>query len=151
MIVSIFLFGGFPLHHALALTILLISWKQLINVGTIQLLLDVRDPEMELTKERAKRDRDVAIELKLKSWNGKKVHGILPCYICGKRRCVYIPAVIDFTQLAELALQQKLESVSESYSCADLLFHDDHPLGKKNVQRQSFTFMSPMITTRVGR
>jgi len=41
-------------------------------------------------------------------------------------------------------LQQKLESVSEQYSCGDLLFDDTHHLSKVLVQKQNITCESPI-------
>eukprot|EP00577_Skeletonema_sp_RCC1716_P024640 CAMPEP_0113400332 /NCGR_PEP_ID=MMETSP0013_2-20120614/16062_1 /TAXON_ID=2843 ORGANISM="Skeletonema costatum, Strain 1716" /NCGR_SAMPLE_ID=MMETSP0013_2 /ASSEMBLY_ACC=CAM_ASM_000158 /LENGTH=122 /DNA_ID=CAMNT_0000285385 /DNA_START=246 /DNA_END=615 /DNA_ORIENTATION=- /assembly_acc=CAM_ASM_000158 len=37
------------------------------------------------------------------------------------------------------ALQQKLESVSDRFSCGDLIFEDDDPLSKAVVQKKNLT------------
>ena len=43
-----------------------------------------------------------------------------------------------------VAFRQKMESVSNRYSCGDLLFADDHHLSKVIVQKQSLTCESPI-------
>ena len=42
-------------------------------------------------KSKAQRDQEVTKELKLKSWDGKKVRSFVSCFHCGKRRCIYSP------------------------------------------------------------
>jgi hypothetical protein len=42
-----------------------------------------------LTRNRIKRDTYVTKVLNLKSWDAKKVRGVLKCYHCAKPRCVY--------------------------------------------------------------
>ncbi len=84
----------------------------------------------------AKRDTKIAKDLKLKSWDSKKVRAIVQCFHCGKRRCIYSPTDAVYTPAIH-ALHQKLESVSYRYSCRDLFFNDDHPLSQVLVQKQN--------------
>ena len=59
-------------------------------------------------------------------------------YNCGKRRCIYSPS--DAVYIGAItALQQKLESVSDRFSCGDLIFEDDDPLSKAVVQKKNLT------------
>ena len=89
-------------------------------------------------KAKSNRDSQLAKTLGMKSWDAKKVRTIVTCYHCGKRRCIYSPKDSDYYP-AESALQQKLETVSERYSCGDLLFDDSHRLSKVFVQKQALT------------
>ena len=99
---------------------------------------NVGDEEKKKLKKQKARDLAVTKELKLKSWEGRRVRAIIVCYNCNKRRCMYSPKEEEFAT-ANLALRQKIESVSGYYSCGDLLFDDDHPLSKVIVQKQSLT------------
>ncbi|KAL7547981.1 hypothetical protein ACHAWF_011257 [Thalassiosira exigua] len=89
-------------------------------------------------KDLKKRDIDIAKDLKLRSYESKKVRAIVKCFHCGKRRCIYSPSDEVYT-VAITALQQKLESVSNRYSCGDLLFNDGHHLSRVLVQKQNMT------------
>ncbi|KAL7550297.1 hypothetical protein ACHAWF_013536 [Thalassiosira exigua] len=91
-----------------------------------------------MNKDLAKRDVNLAKELKLKSWDSKRIRALVVCYNCGKRRCIYSPTDESYTA-AITALHQKLESVSGRYSCGDLLFDDGHPLSRVIVQKQNLT------------
>jgi len=72
------------------------------------------------------------------SWDAKKVRAVLKRYHCAKPRCIYSP--VDATyNAATTALQQKMESVSNRFSCGDLLFEDSHHLSKVLVQQQALT------------
>jgi len=84
------------------------------------------------------RDKKIEKELKLRSWEPKKVRSFVVCYNCGKRRCIYSPS--DAVYIGAItALQQKLESVSDRFSCGDLIFEDDDPLSKAVVQKKNLT------------
>ena len=98
----------------------------------------IGDPLKVDTKKRTKRDAEVNKALKLKSWDPKKVRGVLKCYHCAKPRCIYSPVEESFNAAAT-ALQQKMESVSSRFSCGDLLFDDTHHLSKILVQKQDLT------------
>ena len=89
-------------------------------------------------KTKAQRDKEVTKELKLKSWDGKKVRSIVVCYHCGKRRCIFSPTDETFAQ-GSAALKAKLEDVSDRYSCGDLIFDDKDPTSKLIVQRLNLT------------
>ena len=89
-------------------------------------------------KDLSKRDSNISKELKLKSWDSKRIRAIVKCFHFGKRRCIYSPTDAGYTA-AVTALQQKLESVSERFSCGDLLFDDGHPLSRVLVQKQNLT------------
>jgi len=86
---------------------------------------------MENGKTKATRDSDLSKELGLKSWGDKRVRAFLICYHCGKRRCIYSARDDDYIACMEV-LQQKLEAMSERYSCGDLLFDDSHRDGYYN-------------------
>ena len=103
----------------------------------------IGDEKKELAKKHKARDADLAKRLNLKSWEGKKVRAFLICYHCGKRRCIYTGKDGDY-HAAKVALRQKMESVSDRFSCGDLLFEDDHHLSKVIVQKQSLTCESPI-------
>ena len=90
---------------------------------------------MENGKTKATRDSDLSKELGLKSWDTKRVRAFSICYHCGKRRCIYSAWDDDYIACMEV-LQQKLESVSEKYSCGDLLFDDSHHLSKVLAQKK---------------
>ena len=98
----------------------------------------IADPLKVDTRKKTARDTKLAKDLKLKSWDAKKVRGVLQCYHCAKPRCIYSP-VEDGYNAAAIAMQQKLESVSCRFSCGDLLFDDSHPLSKVLVQKQALT------------
>ena len=85
----------------------------------------------------------VAKEVGLRYWEGKKVRGFLVCYHCGKRRCIYSPQDKEY-KTAQIALQQKFESVTGRFSCGSLLFDDGHHLSKILVQKQNLTCESPI-------
>ena len=104
---------------------------------------DKDDQVKQAATKRAQRDIALAKLLKMKSWDPKKVRAFLTCYHCGKRRCVYSPTDPTW-EAGKEAFQQKLESVSERYSCGDLLFDDEHHLSKVIVQKQSLTCESPI-------
>ncbi len=87
---------------------------------------------------KAQRDKDVTKELKLKSWDGKKVRAFIACYHCGKRRCIYSPTDATFGR-GRQALLAKLESVSDRYSCGDLIFDEDDEMCKLIVQKLNLT------------
>ena len=95
----------------------------------------VGDPKKAEAKEWAARDVRVAEEVGLRYWESKKVRSFLVCYHCGKRRCIYSPRDNEY-ETAQLALQQKLESVSGRFSCGSLLFDDGHHLSKILVQKK---------------
>ena len=81
------------------------------------------------------RDKKVDKEAGLKSWDPKKVRSILTCFSCGKRRCIFSKENgIDYKNVS-VALQQKYESVSERFTCGDLLFPDNHPFSRLLAQR----------------
>ena len=101
------------------------------------------DKKKELNKKHKERDAKLTKELILKSWDGKKVRAFLICYHCGKRRCIYTGKEEGYLA-AKVALRQKMESVSDRFSCGDLLFDNDHPLSKVIVQKQSLTCESPI-------
>ena len=103
----------------------------------------VGDRKKNETKLKSIRDVERTKSLKLKSWDSKKVRSFLTCYHCGKRRCVYTPSD-DGWAVAEVVFYQKLESVSERFSCGDLLFSDNHHLSKVIVQKLNLTCESPM-------
>ncbi len=99
--------------------------------------------EEKKNKDLSKRDVNIAKELKLKSWDSKRVRSFVTCFHCGKRRCIYSPT--DDGYIAAItALHQKLESVSGCYSCGDLLFDDGHPLSRVIVQKQNLTCETPI-------
>ena len=87
---------------------------------------------------KAQRDRAVAKELKLKSWDPKKLRSFIVCYFCGKRRCIYSPSDADFAR-GSAALKAKLESLSDRYSCGDLIFGDEDDMSKIIVQKLNLT------------
>ena len=91
-----------------------------------------------LARNRIKRDTCVAKVLNLKSWDAKKVRGVLKYYHCAKPRCIYSPVEANYNA-ATTALQQKMESVANISSCGDLLFEDSHHLSKMLVQQQALT------------
>ena len=91
-----------------------------------------------VARKKTQRDTAVSKVLNLKSWDAKKVRAVLKCYHCAKPRCIYSP--VDATyNAATTALQQKMESVSNRFSCGDLLFEDSHHLSKVLVQQQALT------------
>eukprot|EP00986_Skeletonema_menzelii_P017799 scaffold22121_cov69-Skeletonema_menzelii.AAC.2 len=79
--------------------------------------------------EKKKRDTAIAKALGKNIWAANRVRCFVTCFHCAKRRCVYSPDKAGYL-LAATALTQKLESVSERYSCGDLLFDDSDPLSK---------------------
>ena len=93
-------------------------------------------------EKKTKDDRDATInaKLKLKSWEPKKVRGVMRCYFCNKYRC-FFSREKDSPEYREavIAWQQKLESIDHRYSCGDLLFDDDHPVANIIAQRQQLT------------
>ena len=89
-------------------------------------------------KSRAQRDKEVVKALKLKSWDPKKVRAFVTCFHCGKRRCIYSPTDETFGS-GHAALKAKLESVSDRYSCGDLLFDDGDDMSKLIVQKLNLT------------
>ena len=101
------------------------------------------DEQKEEAKKRKSRDTTLAKDLKLKSWESKKVRAFVTCYHCGKRRCIYTGKDEDYLA-AKVAFRQRLESVSGRFSCGDLLFDNDNPLSKVIVQKQSLTCESPI-------
>eukprot|EP00581_Thalassiosira_minuscula_P012282 CAMPEP_0183718134 /NCGR_PEP_ID=MMETSP0737-20130205/11470_1 /TAXON_ID=385413 /ORGANISM="Thalassiosira miniscula, Strain CCMP1093" /LENGTH=229 /DNA_ID=CAMNT_0025947633 /DNA_START=271 /DNA_END=960 /DNA_ORIENTATION=+ len=108
-------------------------------------LIDLKDLPSKIVDEKksaksqlAERDGSIRKAACLRNWEAKKVRAFVICYEYGKRRCIY-SKTNDGYVAAMGALQQKLESVSESYSCGDLLFNDDHPLSKILVQRQNLS------------
>ena len=88
--------------------------------------------------EKKKRDAAVAKALGKNIWSANRVRCIVTCFHCAKRRCVYSPNGHGYSAAAA-ALKQKLESVSERYSCGDLLFDDSDPLSKVLVQKMNLT------------
>ena len=98
----------------------------------------VGNPKKEETKKRKARDIKIDKDLKLKSWDGKKVRGFVTCFFCNKRRCLYAATDPEY-QEARLAIRQQMESVSDRYSCGDLLFDDGHPLSTVIAQKQNLT------------
>ena len=76
--------------------------------------------------------------LNLKSWDVKKVRGVLKCHHCEKPRYIY-SSVEATCNAATAALQQQMESVSGQFYCGDLLFEDSHHLSKVLVQQQALT------------
>ena len=112
--------------------------NQKLFTDLLDMPLSVGDPKKKEAKTRKVRDEKICKELKLKSWDGKKVRGFVTCFHCAKRRCVYTGVEQDYLA-ARVAFQQKLESVSGRFSCGDLLFDDNHPLSKVIVQKQSLT------------
>ncbi len=104
-------------------------------------------------ESKAQRDRAVVSKLNLKSWDGKKVRSIVICYFCGKRRCIYSPTDAAFAT-GSAALKAKLESLSDRYSCGDLIFGDDDDMSKIIVQKLNLTCESqiePSYYKNVGR
>lgn len=91
-----------------------------------------------VNKDPSKRDSTISSELKMKSWDSKRIRSYVTCFNCGKRRCIYSPSDPGYAA-ATIALQQKLESVSERFSCGDLLFDDGHLLSRVIVQKQNLT------------
>ena len=92
------------------------------------------------------RDSEVAKSLKLRSWDNKKVCGIVNCYNCGKSRCLFTPLKNDEYARAQGELQRTLESVDYRFSCGDLIFSDEHPSGKTITQRLNLTCESRIET-----
>ncbi len=88
--------------------------------------------------ERKKRDTAITKELGKNIWAANRVRCIVVCFHCAKRRCVYSPDDRGYRRVAA-ALKQKLESVSERFSCGDLLFDDSDPLSKVLVQKMNLT------------
>eukprot|EP00985_Skeletonema_marinoi_P029228 scaffold27229_cov124-Skeletonema_marinoi.AAC.1 len=104
-------------------------------------LSDLPSQNVEKTTTKAeKKKRDTAIaKLAGKNiWSANRVRCIVTCFNCTKRRCVYSPDDLRYREAAT-ALKQKLESVSERYSCGDLLFDDSDPLSKVLVQKTNLT------------
>ena len=77
-----------------------------------------------MLQKKAARDLAVGKAAGLKSWDSKKVRHFLTCCHCGKRRLIYSQYEADFGAAKTVMMTQKLESVSERYSCGDLLFDD---------------------------
>jgi hypothetical protein len=90
-------------------------------------------------KSKASRDKEVAANLKLRSWDAKKVRSTVRCIHCCKPRCIFSNELNGLYYQAAKELKQKLESLSGGYSCGDLIFDDDHPTSKVISQRQQFT------------
>ena len=86
-----------------------------------------------------KRDTDVTKALKLRSWDPKKVKGIVACYHCSKPRCFFSQSKNDEYRVAAKTLHANLEIISFRYSCGDLVFEDRHPVSNVIGQRQSLT------------
>ena len=97
---------------------------------------NIGDPLKVDARKKTKRDTALTKVLNLKSWDAKKVRAVLKCYHCAKPRCIYSPVEASFNA-ATTALQQKMESVSNRFSCGDLLFEDSHHLSKVLVQQQA--------------
>ena len=70
-------------------------------------------------------DQEFNKALKVRGWEGGKVHAFVNCFFCAKRCCIYTPVAADF-KVAKTVLQQKLESVSGRFSCGYLLFDDNY-------------------------
>ena len=119
------------------------SMNKSLLVDLSDLPSGVGDPKKAEAKEWAARDVRVAKEVGLRYWEGKKVRGFLVCYHCGKRRCIYSPQDKEY-KTAQIALQQKFESVTGRFSCGSLLFDDGHHLSKILVQKQNLTCESPI-------
>ena len=83
----------------------------------------VNDEAKESKRRYADRDKHINAQLSLRGFEAKKVRGIVSCYHCGKRRCIYAQTKDDWDG-ASLAVQQKLESVGHRYSRGELLFGD---------------------------
>ena len=98
----------------------------------------ISDPLNVDARKKTKRDTEVEKVLSLKSWDAKKVRGVLKCYHCAKPWCIYSPVEAAYNA-ATTALQHKMESVSGQFSCGDLLFEDSHHLSKVLVQQQALT------------
>ena len=117
------------------------------NPDAIIDLSDLPSDKVHKAKEevakKLKQDSTLAAQLKLKSWDPKKVRAFLKCYHCVKRRCVY-SLTDSIWEACLIAFQQKLESVSKRFLCGNLLFDDDHHLSKVIVQKQSLTCNSPI-------
>lgn len=88
--------------------------------------------------EKKRRDAEIAKVLGKNIWSATRVRCIVTCFHCAKRRCVYSPDDRGYRQAAG-ALKQKIESVSERFSCGDLLFDDSDPLSKVLVQKKNLT------------
>ena len=96
----------------------------------------------ELAKRRkALTSRDVATSkrLELRSWDPKKVKGIVVCYHCNKAHCFFVWEINAEYEDAIKLWQQKMEAIDFRYSCGDLVFEDDHPVSKVLAQRQALS------------
>lgn len=93
---------------------------------------------------REARDKAAIAAGGMRTWEGKKVRCIVICFSCGKPRCIFSNENNADFENAMVAFQQKLESVSERYSCRDLIFPDNDPLSKLVVQRQNLNCESPI-------
>ncbi|KAL7552225.1 hypothetical protein ACHAWF_016995 [Thalassiosira exigua] len=100
---------------------------------------NIADSAADDKKARDSRDAKINRSLQLKSWDAKKVRSFVKCFNCGKPRCIFATKKDDAYNEAAEALERKLESISFRYSCGDLIFDDDHPVGKVITQRQQLT------------
>ena len=89
-------------------------------------------------RRKALTSRDIATSkrLELKSWDPKKVKGIVVCYHCNKARCFFSREINAEYEDAIKLWQQKMEAIDFRYSCGDLVFEDDHPVSKVLAQCQ---------------
>ena len=91
---------------------------------------------------KALKARDVAraSELNLRSFDTKKMKGVLICYNCHKACCFFAKESNDEYVEASKALKLNMEDISFRYSCGDLVFNDDHPVSKVICQRRALNY-----------
>jgi hypothetical protein len=104
------------------------------------------DESKEAEKAKANRDKEVAKQQELRSWEAKKVRCVVRCFNCNKLRCIYSKELNTEYFKAAKELKLKMESHS-GYSCGDLIFDGDHPISQVISIRQQFTCQSKVETS----
>ena len=97
---------------------------------------------IEARKVKTAWDVEVNKNLKLCSWDTKKLKVILKCFKCNKHRCYFSQSNNDDYESSVEILQFKMESISFRYSCGDLVFDDNHLVSTVLGQRQAITYES---------
>ena len=122
-----FLRQGKALEEVAADPKLLADLSDLPSFGAAKALSATKTQDTKKTKD-----------CKLVSWVATRVRGFDTCYHCGKDHCIFSPNKYDYLDNIN-AFRAKLESVSERYSCGDIIFDDSDPLIEVFIQRQNLT------------
>ena len=109
----------------------------------VDLPSNTSDLEKEDAKKQTERDKEINKEIKLRGWELKKFQCFTMYIDCVKRCLLYSPTDHLYVNI-KLAVQQRFESISERYTCGNILFDDSHPLSKVAIHKQSVIYVSPI-------